>query len=75
MPTRLVSRAQVRNRRTAFTLLQELQRTVDPEFIVREGIDTLGQAHEPPSLRIVGGELGRYPELVQGSKVERRPTR
>src|SRR3546814_13107062 len=44
-------------------LLQELQRTVDPELIVREGIDAMGQAHEPPAVGIVGGELGRHPEL------------
>jgi len=54
-------------------LLQELQRTVDAEVVVREGIDALGQAHEPPSLRIMGGELRRHPELAQGGKVERRP--
>src|SRR3546814_8118286 len=54
-------------------LLQELQRTVDPELIVREGIDAMGQAHEPPAVGIVGGELGRHPELAQGGKVERRP--
>src|SRR3546814_10373320 len=54
-------------------LLQELQRTVDPELIVREGIDAMGQAHEPPAVRIVGGELGRHPALAQGGKVERRP--
>ena len=54
-------------------LLQELQRTVDPEFIVREGIDAMGQAHEPPAVGIVSGELGRHPELAQGGKVEWRP--
>ncbi len=54
-------------------LLQELQRTVDPEFIVREGIDAMGQAHEPPAVGIVGGKLGRHPELTQGGEVERRP--
>ena len=54
-------------------LLQELQRTVDPELIVRDGIDAVGQAHEPPAVGIVGGELGRHPELAQGGKVEWRP--
>ncbi len=34
----------------------------------------MGQAHEPPAVGIVGGELGRHPELAQGGKVERRPT-
>ncbi len=56
-------------------LLQELQGTVDPEVIVRKGIDALSQAHEPAPIGVVGGELGRHPELVQGGKVERRSTR
>ena len=33
----------------------------------------MGQAHEPPAVGIVGGELGRHPELAQGGKVERPP--
>ncbi len=54
-------------------LLQELQRAVDSELVVREGVDAVGQAHEPPATDIMGGELGRHPELAQGGKVERRP--
>jgi len=33
----------------------------------------MGQAHEPPAVGIVGGKLGRHPELTQGGEVERRP--
>jgi len=52
-------------------LPQELQRTVDPKVIVRECIDTLGQAHEPAPVGVVGSELGRHPELAQGGQIER----
>lgn len=55
-------------------LLQELQRAIDPKIIVREGIDTLRQAHEPAPLGIARGKLGRHPERRQGGKVKRRAT-
>jgi hypothetical protein len=35
----------------------------------------MGQAHEPPAVGIVGGELGRHPELAQGGKVKGRSAR
>ena len=55
-------------------LLQELQRPVDAELVVREGVDAVGQAHEPAALGIARGELGRHPQRRQGGQVERRTT-
>ena len=62
------ARALCRRRAGRARVLQELQRTVDPEFIVREGMTPWARAHEPPAVGIVGGELGRHPELAQGGR-------
>ena len=55
-------------------LLQEPQGTAGVELIIREGINAVGQAHQPAAFHVAGRQLGRHAEGFEHGEVERCPS-